>query len=88
LESRRQSDVGFVAEEINAVEPLLTVYNDEGKIEGVKYAQVTTILVNAVKEQQTQIEKQQEQIKAQQMQIDALKILICQANSNAAICQK
>ncbi len=52
-------DVGFVAEEVNSVEPLLSTYNKEGKIEGVKYAQITTALVNAVKEQQTQIEAQQ-----------------------------
>ncbi|HEX8250097.1 MAG TPA: tail fiber domain-containing protein [Pyrinomonadaceae bacterium] len=83
-----KSDIGFVAEEVNAVEPLLTVYNERGEIEGVKYAQVTTALVNAVKEQQTQIEKQQEQIRQQQAQIDALKALVCQSNPNAAVCSK
>ena len=89
------ADVGFVAEEVNAVEPLLTVYNDKGEIEGVKYAQVTTALVNAVKEQQTQIEKQNEQIekqneqlRQQQAQIDALKALVCQSNTNAPVCPK
>jgi len=34
--------------------PLLNTYRD-GKIEGVKYAQLTAVIVNAVKEQQKEI---------------------------------
>jgi hypothetical protein len=89
-----QTDVGFVAEEVGEVEPLLNNYNQQGEIEGVKYAQVTTVLVNAVKEQQAQIETQktenqklQDQIKQQQMQIDALKAIVCATNKDATICQ-
>jgi hypothetical protein len=85
--SNGQKDVGFVAEEVNEIEPLLNNFNENGEVEGVKYAQVTTALVNAVREQQTQIEKQQEQIKEQQAQIEALKALICTGNSNSAVCQ-
>ncbi len=77
---------GFVAEEINRAEPLLSTFNDKGEIEGVKYAQVTTVLVNSVKEQQTQIDQLQEQIKLQQTQIDALKALVCSQNPTAAVC--
>ena len=73
-------DVGFVAEEVNKIEPLLTTLNDKGEIEGVKYAQLTTVLVNAVKEQQTQVENQHKEIdeqkkviQRQQTQIDSLK---------------
>jgi hypothetical protein len=75
-----ERDLGFIAEEVGAVEPLLNIVY-KGQIEGVKYAQVTTALVNAVKEQQ-------EQIKAQQAQIEALKLLVCAANPGAAGCQK
>lgn len=78
--SNNQDDVGFVAEEVNQIEPLLSTYNDEGTVEGVKYAQITTALVNAVKEQQEQIKRQQEQI-------EALKALICSQNLNAMVCQ-
>jgi hypothetical protein len=79
--SSGQRDLGFVAEEVGEVEPLLNVvYN--GRIEGVKYAQITTALVNAVKEQQ-------DQIRQLQTQIDTLKSLICQSNPSAAVvCQK
>jgi len=61
-------DVGFGAEEVEKVEPLLTTRNDKGEIEGVKYGQVTTVLVNAVKEQQAQITAQQRTIEQQQQQ--------------------
>ncbi|HLM60304.1 MAG TPA: tail fiber domain-containing protein, partial [Pyrinomonadaceae bacterium] len=78
--SNGQRDVGFIAEEVNQIEPLLNEYKPNGEIEGVKYAQITTALVNAVKEQQ-------EQIQQQQTQIEALKALVCAANPGAAICQ-
>jgi hypothetical protein len=74
-----ERDLGFIAEEVNEIEPLLNVYN-KGQIEGVKYEQITTALVNAVKEQQ-------EQIIQQQAQIEALKSLVCAANPGAAVCQ-
>ncbi|MDQ4122266.1 MAG: tail fiber domain-containing protein [Acidobacteriota bacterium] len=88
-------DVGFAAEEVAEVEPHLTTNNDKGEIEGVKYAQITTVLVNAVKEQNAQIEKQneqiqaqQEQIKRQQHQIEALKKLVCRTNAQADVCNE
>jgi hypothetical protein len=74
-----ERDLGFVAEEVGEAEPLLNVVY-KGQIEGVKYAQITTALVNAVKEQQEQIRRQQEQI-------EALKALVCAANPNVAVCQ-
>ena len=55
-------DVGFGAEEVEKVEPLLTFRNAKGEIEGVKYDQITAVLVNAIKDQQTQITAQQNQI--------------------------
>ena len=45
-------DMGLVAEEVNAVEPLLTTTNTSGAVEGVKYDRVGVVLINAVKEQQ------------------------------------
>ena len=59
-------DLGFGAEEVEKVEPLLTFRNAKGEIEGVKYAQITAVLVNAIKDQQTQITAQQRQIEALQ----------------------
>jgi len=60
------------AEEVEKVESLLTFRNDQGEIEGVKYNQLSAVLVNAIREQQAQIHKQQQQIRRQQQQISAL----------------
>jgi hypothetical protein len=97
-----RTDVGFAAEEVEQIEPLLTTYNDKGQIEGVKYAQITTVLVNAVNEQQTLIEaqkqqlneqnlliqEQQRQFAKQQNQIDDLKRIICRMQPQLEACGK
>jgi hypothetical protein len=65
-------DIGFGAEEVAQVEPLFTFSNDKGEIEGVKYDRVGVVLVNAVKEQQAQVEQQKAQITRLQQQKAAL----------------
>lgn len=52
---RDEDDLGFIAEEVAAINPLLATYDNDGQIEGVKYRQLTAVLVNAVQEQQEQI---------------------------------
>jgi len=51
-------DLGLGAEDVEKVEPLLVTYNEKGAVEGVKYDRVAVVLLNAVKEQQVQIEQQ------------------------------
>jgi hypothetical protein len=55
-------DIGLAAEAVERVEPRLTYPNDEGKVEGIRYELLTTVLINAVKEQQQVLEQQQEAI--------------------------
>ncbi len=81
-------DIGFGAEEVFQIEPLLTTSNEAGEIEGVKYKLFSVVFVNAIKEQQTQIERQQTQIERQQKQIDALTRLVCSQNPQAEICKE
>lgn len=81
-------DIGFAAEDVAQIEPLLATYNERGEVEGVKYDRISAALVNAVKEQQTQIELQNRQIERQQAQIDALKKLVCEQNPNAGLCKE
>jgi hypothetical protein len=50
-------DLGLGAEDVAKVEPLLVTYNDKGEVEGVKYDRIAVVLLNAVKEQQEQIER-------------------------------
>ncbi len=78
-------DVGFGAEAVAEIEPLLVTRNANGEVEGVKYDRLSVVFVNAFKEQQAQLEQQQQQIKQQQQQLDGLKKLLCQIQPQ--ICQ-
>ncbi len=49
-------DLGLGAEEVARIEPLLVTHNDDGEVEGVKYDHLNVILINAIKQQQNQIE--------------------------------
>jgi hypothetical protein len=64
-------DIGFAAEDVADIEPLLVTHNAKGEVEGVKYDRISAVLVNAVKEQQAQIGAQQTQLKQQQEQLSA-----------------
>ena len=55
-------DVGFGAEDVAKVEPLFTFRNEKGEIEGVKYDRLSVALVNAIKEQQREIEQLRRQV--------------------------
>jgi hypothetical protein len=72
-------DLGLVAEEVAEVEPLLTTTNAKGEIEGVKYDRIGVVLINALKEQQTEIE-------TLRRQVEELKALICLQNPSANVC--
>lgn len=82
-----KKDFGLGAEDVEKVEPLLVTYNAKGQVEGVKYDRVAVVLLNAVKEQQTQIAQQTEQIRQQQRQIENLKKVVCLGHPRAAICK-
>jgi hypothetical protein len=56
-------DLGFGAEEVEKIDPLLVTYNKEGQVEGVKYDRLNVALVNAVREQQQQIESLRARLK-------------------------
>lgn len=94
LGPRLHHDLGLGAEDVANVEPLLVTYNNKGEVEGVKYDRVGVVLVNAVKEQQTQIESlerqsqsQQKQIGEQRKLIEALRVFVCSQNPTAEICK-
>jgi hypothetical protein len=74
-------DLGLGAEDVAAIEPLLVNYNSKGEVEGVKYDRIGVVLVNAVKEQQAEID-------ALRAQIEALKKLVCATNATAEVCNK
>jgi len=73
-------ELGLIAEDVAQIEPLLTFKNSKDEIEGVKYENLNVVFINAIKEQQAQIEElrqlikaQQEQLKQQKQEIESLK---------------
>ena len=60
--STGEKDIGLIAEDVYKVEPLLVTFNEQGQIEGVKYDQLSAVLVNAIKEQQKEIENLRKEI--------------------------
>ena len=50
-------DLGFAAEDVEKIDPLLVTYNKQGRVEGVKYDRINVAMVNAIKELQKQIEE-------------------------------
>jgi Chaperone of endosialidase len=80
-------DLGFAAEAVAAVEPLLATYGENGEVEGVKYGQLTAILVNALHEQQEQIALLQTRVASQRLELTALRRLVCRANPDDELCR-
>lgn len=81
-------DLGFGAEEVAAVEPLLARYDKDGTVYGVKYDRVGAVLVNAVNEQQTEIDALKAQIDQQKAMIESLKLIVCSQKRKAAVCRE
>jgi hypothetical protein len=72
LKASGKHEVGVIAEEVGAVVPEIVSSEKNGKdAQGVDYSRLTSLLIEATKEQQALIRKQQQQIKAQQMQMKA-----------------
>ena len=65
------SSYGFIAQELEEVLPELVKTSGDGT-KAVEYGNIISILVEAIKEQQEQMDEQQAQIDKQQTQIDAL----------------
>jgi hypothetical protein len=42
---------------VEQVDPLLANYSEDGQVLGVKYSQLTALLIHAIQEQQRQIEE-------------------------------
>jgi hypothetical protein len=53
----KSTQIGFIAQEVKEVLPEVVTYNEEFDKYGVSYGNITAILVEAIKEQQAQIEE-------------------------------
>ena len=81
---RGEADLGLIAEEVARVEPLLVTHNSKGEIEGVKYDRIGVVLLNAVREQQAQINTQQQQLREKDERIAKLAARLASYESNLA----
>ena len=86
--------MGLGAEDVAQIDPLLVTYNAKGEVEGVKYDRIGVVLVNAVKEQQAQIEtlqktnaEQQKQNDELRKQVETLRAVVCSIKPDAQICK-
>jgi hypothetical protein len=79
-------DIGLGAEDVARAAPFFAFRNKEGAVEGVRYERLSMVLINAVNEQQQQIDDQKETMMRQQAEIDELKALVCASQPNAKIC--
>ena len=43
-------DLGFVAEEVEAVDPMLVTYSEKGALQGIKYTQMSALLTSGLQE--------------------------------------
>ena len=70
---------GLIAQEVEKLFPELVVIDENG-YKAVKYSELPLLTIQAIKEQQSQIEQQQKKLEAQQKQIEELKLMICAAH--------
>jgi len=88
-----RSSFGLVAQEVERVMPEL-VTEDEHGFKAVNYSKLPLLTLQAIKEQQAQIDRQQQQLSAQQQenrrllsQVEALMKLVCADHPDATLCR-
>ena len=70
LKDSGKHEIGVIAEEVGAVVPEIVSWEKNGRdAQGVDYARLTALLIEATKEQQAQIQQQQQEISALQAQL-------------------
>ena len=71
--STQKPDVGFIAEEVNKIIPILAEINENGETEGVKYSKLTAILTKALQVHDQRLKDQQKEIDELRQEINVLK---------------
>ena len=61
-EEKAKDNYGFIAEDVEKIFPNLITYDAKGKPEGIQYTKMTAVLLEAIKEQQAQIEELQSKL--------------------------
>ncbi len=83
----KSRDIGFIAEEVAKIDPILANFDKNGKVQGVKYSKLVSLLVNAINEQQTRIETLNSQLKELSKQFSELQPLVEEQLGNKNVAQ-
>ncbi|MEM6997624.1 MAG: tail fiber domain-containing protein [Patescibacteria group bacterium] len=70
------ADLGFIAEEVEAVNPLLAQYDDNGDLSGVKYRHLTALLAEGIQELDDKVEALEVTTQTQEDRIVALEAAV------------
>jgi hypothetical protein len=82
-----ERDLGLIAEEVDHVEPLLAFHSAQGVTEGVKYDRLAAVLIDAVQQQQAQIERQRTMLEREHTLIQGLQRVACVEHPQAEVCR-
>ncbi|QYU67614.1 type VI secretion system tip protein VgrG [Leptolyngbya sp. 15MV] len=82
-----KKSIGFIAEEVNEIEPRLATKSKENIVRGVDYFGMSAVLASAVKQQQEQIESLQLTVNEQKNRIDHLTEIICEIKPASKYCR-
>ncbi|HCA58791.1 MAG TPA: hypothetical protein DEP46_12505, partial [Blastocatellia bacterium] len=80
--------VGLNVEDVIGAAPELVIRDEVAMVDKVSAESLTVVLINAVKQQQKQIESQERQLKEQQRQIELLRNFVCSLDREATICKE
>jgi len=72
LKKSGRKDIGVIAEDVDQVLPEVVSHDSKGRAVGVDYGRLSSVLIEAVKAQQVQLEAQQKQLADQQQLIEKL----------------
>lgn len=64
LKATGEKQLGFIAEEVEKVDPRNSTYDRAGKLIGVQYSNMVALLTKAIQEQQAEIEALKKEIAA------------------------
>jgi hypothetical protein len=68
-----EPDVGVIAEEVAEVLPEVVAFEDDGQARGVNYGKLVSVLIEAAKAQQQDLDAKEQTIAQQQKDIGALR---------------
>lgn len=60
----QEEDIGFIAEDVEEIYPVLVTKSEDGKVEGLHYTKLTSILVKAVQELSDRVKALENQVKS------------------------